>query len=160
MMKQNTRVLDTTVLIFDPDIIYKLGDVDIVIPLAVIRELDGLKNSDQIAVAQAARKVARTLDRLGSYGNLISGVKLPTMATLRIYTSYEVIQGLISDDDNKIIGAALKLKKEGGANVVLMTLDINMRTVARAYGIMVDEMPISVGSVRVILMRGKRQENL
>jgi predicted ribonuclease YlaK len=40
-------VLDTTVLIYDPDILSKTAEVDWVIPLVVIKELDGLKNSEK-----------------------------------------------------------------------------------------------------------------
>jgi uncharacterized membrane protein YhaH (DUF805 family) len=135
MEKKKTYVLDTTVLIFDPDIFYKLGDVDIVLPLAAIKELDGLKKSDMEHTAQAARKIARTLDRWGSYADLVAGVKLPTNAKVYIYTDYDNIDGLESQADNKIVGAASKIKREKDTDVILVTTDTNMRTVARAYGI-------------------------
>ena len=141
MEKKKTYVLDTTVLIYDPDVFYKLGDADIVIPLAVISELDGLKNSDSELVAKAARKVARTLERFGSYADLISGVKLPTNAVLSIYKEYEVIDDLESQADNRIVGAAIKIKKQIGKEVVISTSDTNMRIVARAYGIKADHYP-------------------
>ncbi len=141
MEKKKTYVLDTTVLIYDPDIFYKLGDADIVVPLAVIKELDGLKKSDVELTAQAARKIARTLDRWGSYADLIAGVKLPTNATVYIYTDYEDIDGLESQADNRIVGAALKIKREKDIDVILVTTDTNMRTVARAYGIRAEYMP-------------------
>lgn len=135
-----TYVLDTTVLIYDPDIMFKTGEADWVIPLAVIREIDGLKNSDKELVAKAARQIARTLDRFGSYGDLIAGVKLPTGKILRIIEGYESIDALASDADNKILGAALLLKN-AGENVTLFTTDTNMRTVARVYGIKAEYSP-------------------
>ena len=141
MEKKKTYVLDTTVLIYDPDIFYKLGDADIVVPLAVVKELDGLKKSDMELTAQAARKIARTLDRWGSYADLIAGVKLPTNATVYIYTDYEDIDGLESQADNRIVGAALKIKREKDIDVILVTTDTNMRTVARAYGIKAEYRP-------------------
>lgn len=133
-------VLDTTVLIYDPDIMSKTADADWVIPLVVIRELDGLKNSDKEHVAKAARQIARTLDRLSSYGDLVTGVKLPTGRTLRVFAGYESVDALASDADNKILGATLSLKN-AGEDVTLFTTDTNMRTVARAYGVKAEYTP-------------------
>lgn len=133
-------VLDTTVLIYDPDILSKIAEADWVIPLVVIRELDGLKSSNKELVAKAARKIARTLDRLSSYGDLVTGVKLPTGRTLRVFAGYESVDALASDADNKILGAALMLKQLG-EDVTLFTTDTNMRTVARAYGVKAEYTP-------------------
>ena len=133
-MEDKIYVLDTTVLIEAPDYMYR-GEGMFVIPTAVIKEIDGLKNSDQKEVAAAARKVARTLDTLGSYGNLTSGVRLSTGGTLRVYTNYVEIDDLNSKNDNRIVGTAMALKKETDSDVKLVTTDINMRTVARAHGI-------------------------
>ncbi len=133
-MATKIYVLDTTVLIENPDYMYR-GEGIFVIPTAVIKEIDGLKNNDQEDAAKAARKVARTLDRLGSYGDLSVGVRLSTGGVLRVYTNYVEIDDLNSKGDNRIVGAALALKKETGGDVELVTTDINMRTVARVYGI-------------------------
>ncbi|MGO9611739.1 MAG: PIN domain-containing protein, partial [Dissulfurispiraceae bacterium] len=65
--RQTTYVLDTTVLLYEPNLMYKLRDNVIVIPAVVIREMDGLKRNQNENTAQAARQVARTLDLLGSY---------------------------------------------------------------------------------------------
>ncbi len=127
-------VLDTTVLIEDPDIMYKFTNGMIVIPLAVIKELDGLKKNDYIQVAQAARRVSRTLDRLGSYNDLSVGVKLSTGGTLKIYTVYKTINDLNSNADNMIVGTAIHLKSYYD-DVTLFSADMNMRTVARLYGV-------------------------
>jgi rRNA maturation endonuclease Nob1 len=136
-MENKVYVLDTTILIETPDYMYR-GEGTFVIPTSVIKEIDGLKNSDQEDVAKTARKVARTLDRLGSYGNLAGGVRLSTGGTLRVYAKYAEIDDLNSKGDNRIVGAAIALKKEMGSDVELITTDINMRTVARVYGIKAD----------------------
>ena len=46
----NTRVvIDTSVLIADPACLHSMGEADVVIPLTVIEELDGLKSrSDDV----------------------------------------------------------------------------------------------------------------
>ena len=141
LKKAGATVIDTTAVLIDPDIFYHLQG-RLVIPSAVIKELDGLKRGDDDA-AYSARKAARTLDILGSYeeefgikGNLAEGVQLSTGGIVQIYSSYEVVDALDSEADNRIVGTALKLKNEG-IDVILKTADINMRNVARGYKIKV-----------------------
>ena len=73
--KQKAYVVDTSILINEPNIFYKLGKSTIVIPTAVIREFDGLKNSSVAADIRTARKVSRILDWLGTNGNIAAGAK-------------------------------------------------------------------------------------
>lgn len=142
MVKKKTYVLDTTVLIYDPDIFYKLGDADIVIPLTAIKELDGLKNSSSELVAQAARKVSRTIDRISSYSDMTEvGGDVSSGARIFIENNYEKVEGLESEGDRKIIGTALYLKKKGIENLLLATTDTNMRIVGRTYGLKAEHMP-------------------
>ncbi len=91
--KTKTYVLDTSVLINDPDVFYKLGDNQIIIPTAVIKEIDGLKrNPDpEEPRTKAARKVSRMLDRLGSSQDISTGAKTYAGSTVRISTKYKVI---------------------------------------------------------------------
>lgn len=60
---QKTYVLDTNVLIHDPDSIFNFQDNTVVIPYPVIEELDSLKKSPN-GKAYAARKTIRHIDRL------------------------------------------------------------------------------------------------
>lgn len=135
--QKNIYVVDTCVLINDPDIFYKLGDSQIVVPTAVIKELDCLKrNPDpKEPKAIAARKVARTLDTLGSHQDIASGAKTSTGTTVRIINRHIPIDDLASSADNRIIGTALKLKEETRGNVIIVSTDGNMRNVTRSYGI-------------------------
>lgn len=56
-------ILDTNVLIHDPNCIFKFEDNNLIIPFPVIEEIDKLKTrSDK--VAKSARDVARILDSL------------------------------------------------------------------------------------------------
>ncbi|MEJ2068517.1 MAG: PIN domain-containing protein [Deltaproteobacteria bacterium] len=95
--RNKVRVLDTTVLVEDPEIMYKLGDATVVIPLAVLKELDGLKSSEKLLVAEAARVVGRMLDNFSSYANLTEGVKLSSGGTLAVYKGYEPLSALASE---------------------------------------------------------------
>jgi rRNA-processing protein FCF1 len=148
--KPKTYVLDTTEVLYDSDIFYRLKG-RIVVPTAVLKELDGLKRGEG-NTALSARKVARTLDVLGGYGDcgahgdLVSGVRVSTGGTVVVYPFFETIDDLDSEEDNRIVGAAIRLKR-AGEDVVLLTLDTNMRTVARAYGIKVRPYPAHMGKV-------------
>ncbi|HZI39551.1 MAG TPA: PIN domain-containing protein, partial [Acidimicrobiia bacterium] len=99
-----TVVLDTCVLLADPDSLYAFGDADIVIPLTVIEELDGHK-SRLDDVGRAARHVVRDLERLrvDSGGDFREPVALPTGGTVRV-----TINGLVVD---QIAGLGLNPEK-------------------------------------------------
>ncbi len=141
--KKKIYVLDTSVVIEDPDVFYKLGDGDIVLPIAVIREMDGLKRNPDPddPRAKASRKVARLLDRLGSYQNISTGVRTSTGFTVRICCRYSIIDDLASSADNRIVGTAIRLKEETDDTVILISTDGNMRNVTRAYGIQAENYP-------------------
>ena len=70
-------VLDTSVLVADPACLGSLGAVDVVIPLTVIEELDGLKTRPD-DVGRSARAALRTIEemRLRHGGSLASAVPL------------------------------------------------------------------------------------
>ncbi|HEW91456.1 MAG TPA: PhoH family protein, partial [Thermotogaceae bacterium] len=54
-------ILDTNVLIHDPNSIFSFEDNNVIIPLPVIEEIDKLKKSSH-EVGRNAREVARILD--------------------------------------------------------------------------------------------------
>lgn len=145
--KRKTYVLDTSVLIEDPDVFYKLGRGDFVIPTAVIKEIDGIKrNPDpEEPKAKAARKVARTLDRLGSYQDISTGARTSSGSTVRICSKYTAIDDLASNADNRIVGTAIKLMEESEDNVILVSTDGNMRNIARSYRIKAENYPFYPG---------------
>ena len=137
-------VVDTGALTYEPDLIYKMGFNDtVVIPTAVIKELDIYKSSEHEFEARAARDVARTLDRLGSYLDLVKGGQLRTGTILRLCTGYEKIEDFGSDIDNRVVGTALKLKGEYGY-VAVVSRDRKMRDVARAKGLRAKNWPLSL----------------
>jgi Predicted ATPase related to phosphate starvation-inducible protein PhoH len=62
-------VLDTNVLIHDPQAIYSFQDNNVILPLPVIEELDKLKRRSDSA-GKSAREVIRELDKLRLTGDL------------------------------------------------------------------------------------------
>ena len=73
---QKTYVLDTNVLIQAPHALRCFEDNRVVLPLAVLEELDGLKNSEGERGANA-RQAIRFLETLRRAGSLPDGVPLP-----------------------------------------------------------------------------------
>jgi len=138
-------IIDTSAIIADPDVIYKLKDNIIYIPIVVVRELDGLKNSDTEWVAQNARKFTRTLDRFSSYADLMEGVKLSSGGILKLYRDYVEINELASDADNKVVGAAMHIRKNHRGRVCVLSTDGNMRVVARSHGLAAEFAPFYIG---------------
>jgi predicted ribonuclease YlaK len=138
-------VVDTNVLINDPDVLYKLGGNEIVIPTAVIKELDGLKRRWNVEDprAKAARRVTRMLDRIGSRQDISVGAKTSAGPIVRISNRYAVIDDLANNLDNRIVGSAVRIKEETQAKVILVSTDGNMRNVTRAYGIRAENYPFS-----------------
>ena len=140
-------VLDTCVLLADPDSLYAFGDADIVIPLTVIEELDGHK-SRLDDVGRAARTVVRDLERLrvDSGGDFREPVPLPTGGTLRV-----AINGLVLDRvaslglnpekaDNRILAAALGLtQKPGMSRVKVVSADAALRIKASQLGLVAED---------------------
>ncbi len=126
-------VLDTSALLAYPDLIFRLGNCEIVIPEAAVRELHGLRHSNHLLLAEAAKRALNTLPFSGDHRS--QGVRLLTGATLWTSSKYERIDDLASVADNKIVGAAISLRRETGAGVTVLSADTNMRNVARAYGL-------------------------
>lgn len=141
---QRTRfVIDTSVLIADPGCINNFGDVDVVIPLTVIEELDGLKSRPD-DVGRAARTALRTIEdlRVRHGGSLATPVPIGAdheSGTLQIEINgvqkhLLIEHGLDTNKpDNRIIGAALgQLNK---APTVMVSNDAALRIKAAHLGI-------------------------
>ena len=74
-MSTKTFVLDTNVLLHSAQSLESFQDNDIVLPMAVIEELDKFKKY-QDELGRNARQVIRTLDSLRENGHLGEGVSL------------------------------------------------------------------------------------
>lgn len=136
-----TFVLDTNVLLHDPECIAKFPRHQIVIPVTVLEELDKLKRL-QNELGRNARAVFRFLDSLQTMGtgNLHSGVKLPNNSIIRIQMEarHEFPQLSPAINDNKIILAAYELHQKGD-KVVFVSKDFAARIKAEAIGLAAED---------------------
>jgi len=133
-------VLDTNVLLHDPQAILSLGDNEVVIPLTVIEEVDRFKK-EQSEVGRNARQVSRMLDGFRAQGKLVDGVPLDNGGMLRVaICTTSTLDQLPSDlkdgqSDHRILAVALELKTTTQKQVKFITKDTNLRIKADTLGI-------------------------
>ncbi len=129
-------VLDTNVLLHNPESINSFGDNYVVLPMTVIEELDNFKRGND-ELGRNARQVIRRLDQLRSQGTLRNGVPLPRGGMLKITLEEESIPGAFLDmsvPDNRVLAAAITLVARQ-EKVIFVSKDINARLKADALGI-------------------------
>jgi len=142
-------VLDTNVLIHDPNALLNFQEHQIAIPMTVLEELDQLKTGKH-TVAAECRQAIRLIDRLlgsASPEEVEAGVPIqrgkggPCGSLSILMSRPGQANGLPEDlNDNKIINLVVTLSKERpGLPVVLVTKDINMRLKARACGVAAED---------------------
>ncbi|MEH6493682.1 PhoH family protein [Halopseudomonas sp.] len=139
-------VLDTNVLIHDPNALLNFEEHHVVIPMTVLEELDKLK-SGKTSIAADCRQAIRLIDKtLGvappdqvEEGVPIERGKLGPNGTLAILMERTLIPAhcLPNDlNDNKIINQLCHLQTlHPDGRIVLVSKDINMRLKARGCGI-------------------------
>jgi PhoH-like ATPase len=138
LVAEKTFVLDTNVLVHDPEAIFKFARHDVVIPVTVLEELDTLKRLPG-EVGKNSRAAIRLIESAKSkgQGDLHVGVKLDNGATIRILmdmkTDYNKSFAL-TVNDNKIIMAAYFLFEQG-KRVVFVSKDFGARVKAEAIGL-------------------------
>ena len=138
-----TYVIDTNVLIQAPYAIECFEDNNLVLPLVVLEELDGLKKAESEKGANA-RAAVRKLESYRQKGDLLQGVKLPGGGILRIeknFVNVELPPDILDDKpDNRILKVCKGLaetEKEG--QVILVTKDIVLRLKAQILGIRAED---------------------
>src|ERR1700722_17684058 len=109
-------VVDTNVLLHNPNALFLFADNEVIIPFDVIEELDTFKtNSDDLG--RNARTVIRHLDALRQTGKLADGVDLPlTGGRLRVILEEDqtLCHGLTANTpDNRILCCAFGLLQQG-----------------------------------------------
>ncbi|OKP97553.1 PhoH family protein [Paenibacillus sp. P46E] len=137
-------VLDTNVLLHDPNSIFAFKEHEVVIPAVVLEEIDSKKrNADEIG--RNARTVSRLLDGLRELGHLHSGVVLEHGGTLKVelnHRSFVKVQEMFGEvsNDNRILAVALNYlheenEKAEPSPVVLVSKDVLVRIKADVLGI-------------------------
>ncbi len=146
MEKKEVVVLDTNVLLDDPNAIRAFPGKYVLIPIVCIEEIDKFKK-DLNGVGRNAREASRQLDALRKMGSLASGVQLENGAVVMIVTGqrpYKYFSALTNDpahmNDNYILGVAAEANANpDNGEVVLVSKDTNLRLKADALGIKAED---------------------
>ena len=137
-MAYKTFVIDTNVLLHDPNALMQFPRQHVLLPIAVLEELDKMKRLPN-DLGKNARETIRLLDSLKTVGkgNLHTGVKLENGAIIRVQPEIKVeykYDFAMTINDNRIIMAAF-LMQEQGEKVVFVSKDFAARIKAEAIGI-------------------------
>jgi len=134
-------VLDTNVLLYDPQALTKFEDNSIIIPITVIEEIDRFKK-DMNETGRNARQVSRLMDAYRKEGSLSKGLPLEKGGSLRIEIYEERVMKRLPPElredrgDNRILAVAVDLmESEPTVPVILVTKDTNLRIKADALGL-------------------------
>ncbi|MGM0750283.1 MAG: PhoH family protein [Bacillota bacterium] len=141
-------VLDTNVLLQDPQAIFSFQDNEVVIPAVVLEEVDSKKRyMDEIG--RNARHVSKLIDNLRQEGKLHEKIPLYTGGSLRIelnHRSFQQLQEIFVEktNDNRIIAVAKNLSleeeaKKDGKSVILVSKDTLVRVKADALGLQAED---------------------
>ena len=150
-------VLDTNVLIHDPQAMFQFEDNVVWIPVEVLEELDRFK-SEPTTRGENAREVHRKLsERFKTAGQMKAGVKLENGGQLHVCVNPNIqfdskghmqllhesaraalVRAIFTDltlTDNRILASAAYLADTRSPHTILVTKDINMQLKARTLGI-------------------------
>lgn len=146
MGKPKIFVLDTNVILHDHKAIRHFQDNNLVIPIAVIEELDKFKKGND-TLAYNARGFVRDIDRISRDGSFAGG-GLPIgkgLGTIKIEPNHpfpDKFADMFSDDipDHRILSTAMWVRDNNpGIFVALVTKDVNLRIKAKAVGMEVQD---------------------
>jgi PhoH-like ATPase len=148
-----TFVLDTNILLHNPNALFVFKEHHVVIPFAVIEELDKLKRTND-DIGRNARATIRHLDKLRMLGRLTDGVRWgeasPTVGQaasaagetgdIRIDVQEQARPDMLKEDspDNRIIAVAWALHQKG-ERAVFVSKDLNARIKSDALGIRTED---------------------
>ena len=141
---KKTFVLDTSVLLADPGALYRFAEHEVIIPIAVIGELETKRDHPELGYF--ARAALRALDDLRiSHGRLDKALTItPEGGTLSVELNHTDLStlphGFLRDgtNDSRILAIAKNLMSDG-KNVILVTKDLPLRVKASSVGVEAQE---------------------
>lgn len=141
-------VLDTNVLLQDPNSVFSFEDNEVVIPAVVLEEVDSKKRYMN-EIGRNARHISKLIDSFRQYGKLHEKIPLENGGTLRIelnHRSFVQLQEIFIEktNDNRILAVAKNISleeesNEGGKPVILVSKDALLRVKADAIGLMAED---------------------
>ncbi|WP_240183748.1 PhoH family protein [Leifsonia aquatica] len=139
---ERTYVLDTSVLLSDPQAIHRFAEHSVVIPVIVVSELEGKRNDPEIGYF--ARQALRNLDDLRvEHERLDFPIPIGDGGSLRVELNHSNMgvlpSGLqLGDNDSRILAVALNLANDG-LDVTVVSKDLPLRVKAASIGLAAEE---------------------
>jgi len=135
-----TYILDTNVLLHDPNAILHFEENSVVLPIGVIREIDHFKR-DLSELGRNARHVSRTLDELRGRGKLSDGVALDNGGRLSVMMRPDgkALSASNGHVDQEILDLAVALRSTRPEPCIVVSKDINLRIQADAVGVAAED---------------------
>lgn len=141
---RKTFVLDTSVLLADPGALARFAEHEVVVPIAVICELETKRDHPELGYF--ARAALRSLDDIRlKFGRLDQPIQInPEGGTLSVELNHTDLSsmphGFLRDgtNDSRILAIAKNLTTEG-KDVVLVTKDLPLRVKASSVGVEAEE---------------------
>ncbi|URM89826.1 PhoH family protein [Streptomyces sp. MRC013] len=140
---RRTYVLDTSVLLADPNALTRFEEHEVVLPVVVVTELEAKRHHPELGYF--ARQALRLLDDLRvRYGRLDAPVAVGDLGgTLRVELNHSD-PGLLpagyrlGDNDSRILAVARNLQAEG-YDVTVVSKDLPLRIKASSVGLLAEE---------------------
>jgi PhoH-like ATPase len=141
---RKTYVLDTSVLLADPGALARFAEHEVVVPIAVIGELETKRDHPELGYF--ARAALRSLDDIRlKFGRLDQPIQInPEGGTLAVELNHTDLSsmpyGFLRDgtNDSRILAIAKNLMTDG-KDVVLVTKDLPLRVKASSVGVEAEE---------------------
>ncbi|GAA0306787.1 PhoH family protein [Streptomyces polychromogenes] len=140
---RRTYVLDTSVLLADPNAITRFDEHEVVLPIVVITELEAKRHHPELGYF--ARQALRLLDDFRvRHGRLDAPIPLGDLGgTLRVELNHSD-PGILpagfrqGDNDSRILAVARNLQAEG-YDVTVVSKDLPLRIKASSVGLLAEE---------------------
>ena len=155
MISPKAFVLDTNVLLHDPQAVFKFEEHSVVLPFEVLEEMDRFK-SDPSEKGRNARHLHRVLKSLFAEpeASMEEGAVLPGGGKLHVVANRYLLDGaagsegmarlkIIAEDfgkiDNRILACLIYVAENWPNPTFLVTKDINMMLKAKAIGLRAED---------------------
>lgn len=135
---RKTYILDTNVLLHDPNSLTRFVGNDVIIPIDVIEEIDRFKH-ERTERGHNAREVSRRLDAMRNGTGLSEGIALDGDIMLRVYWDEVLVENRGPADLNILRAASSIQSLHPDKSVVIVSKDINLRLRADAMGLRAED---------------------
>ncbi|HBO16916.1 MAG: PhoH family protein [Candidatus Moranbacteria bacterium GW2011_GWE2_35_2-] len=139
-VERETFVLDASVFLHDPRALDHLRNCDVVIPFAVIEQLDQMKKLDGTK-GMNSRRSLQYLDDLRRFGSFREGIKISDNQIVKILSTVpEIIRNISCRFDpeileHQVLAVANYLHRQNAKKTILLSKDLHMRVKANILGI-------------------------